>query len=312
MRATTELLCEHLELNLALIAESYIIKDGLPADMASAGHWEIVSEFDAHQLDSALYGACRGDSIALVQHVLSLGASDYDFGLLGACCGDSESNRDAGELMLSLGANLTAQDYFHAVARFGNSIHMVTWLTKHKVPNDADLEAILCGGLFNGNMEVVHFAVQNGASHCRMTFFDACAGGDTGMVLLGLINGGSPAIGLAGASSGGHIPIIQQMIRLGATNYDHALLNAVIENHLAAVQYMLDYIIQHKKEINATVLNDTFSIAVHNNYFEIARMLITYGAKKCTHSHYCTQPWSLHVNALQSQETLSDFLRMLE
>ena len=61
MRVTTQLLCEHFPEDLSLLIESYIMEYGFPADMASAGHWELVHEFKTEQLDSALYGACRGD-----------------------------------------------------------------------------------------------------------------------------------------------------------------------------------------------------------------------------------------------------------
>ena len=308
MRITTQMLREHLENNIALIVESYIMHNGLPADMASAGHWEMVSEFEADQLDSALYGACRSDSIELVKHVLSLGAKDYDFGLLGACCGNHQTNRDAGNLMMLLGANLKSYDYFQTAALFGNSVCMVTWLAKHIEPNDGDFETILRAGAFNGNMELVNFAIQNGAEGWRRMFFDACAGGDNGMVLLGLMNTRIPAIGLAGAGHGGHIIIMERMLRLGATNYYHALSNAILSNRVDAVRYMLDYITQHTKKINSTALNNAFSNAFHLGHFEIAHLLLICGADRCMFYKDCNQPWELHINAMQSQKLLDEFL----
>ncbi len=307
MRETTRLLCEHFPDHLACIIESYIMEDGYPADMASAGHWELVSEFKPDELDSALYGACRGDSIPLVNHVISLGAKNYSFGLLGACCGNSPENQEAGDLMFSLGAEVKTYEYFDAVARFANSMRMVTWLAKHAEPCDRDFKSILRGGAFTGNMELVNFAIHNGANNWDTMFFDACRGGDRGMILLGLVNGGIPSHGLAGACSGGHIHVIQWMMRLGATNYDHGLINAVMENHVDTVHYMLKLMTQNGNTLDATVLNDVFSIAFHNNHFTLAHILRDLGAKRCTHTHYCNVPWTDHIAAMESEDTLRAF-----
>lgn len=309
MRKTTQLLCEHFPNNLAPLIESYIMEEGFPADMATAGHWELVSEFKDFELDSALYGACRGDSIQLVRHVISLGAKDYSFGLLGACCSNREVNREAGELMFSLGAEAKTYEYSDAVARFSNSMHMVTWLAKHKELNDIDFESILRGSAFTGNMSLVNFAIHNGANNWKMMFFDACRGGDHGMILLGLVNGGIPSLGLAAACSGGQMHVIRWMMRLGAVNYDHGLINAAMENHIDVVSYMIKIITQNGNTLDATVLNNVFSIAFHNSHFTIACILLTHGAKRCTHSHYCTHPWIDHITSLQSKDTLLAFNR---
>lgn len=299
MRVTTQLLCEHFPENLALLIESYIMEDGYPADMATAGHWELVSEFKEDQLESALYGACRGDSILLVKHILEMGSTSYDFGLLGACCSNGEVNREAGDLMISLGGKAETYEYFDAVARFANDMRMVTWLARFQEPSERDYESILCGGAFTGNMELVNFAVHNGANNWDSMLFNACKGGDTGMILLGLVNGGKPALGLAGASSSRLENVIKWMMRLGAKNYNHGLINAAMENHIDIVLYML--------ELGADRIDDAFSIAFHNSHFALAHILLTHGATQCTHNHYCRTPWADHITAMESENTLRAF-----
>jgi hypothetical protein len=304
MRVTTQLLEVHLLESLARLAESYIMDETpYPADMASAGHWELVSKFDADQLDSALYGACRGDSILLVKHVISLGATNYNFGLLGACCGNEDANREAGELMISLGAKVTEYDYFNVCARFANDMRMVAWLSKYREPSNGDFEAILRGGAFAGNMELVNFAIHNGANNWDMMLFDACSGGDTGMILLGLVNGGTPRLGLAGACIGGNIHAVDWMVRLGATNYDHGLNNAASENHIDVALHMLELMTHHDQVPDVDKLNSAFSVAYHNEYFPLARILLDRGASKCTHTHYCTDTWETHLLTLRSSKS---------
>ena len=82
-----------------------------------------------------------------------------------------------------------------------------------------------------------------------------------------------------------------------------------MKNHIDVVNYMIKIITQNGNTLNATVLNNVFSIAFHNSHFTLACILLTHGAKRCTHSHYCTHPWIDHITSLQSKDTLLAFNR---
>jgi hypothetical protein len=224
MRETTRLLCEHMPEGPALIAESYIMMEGYPADMATAGHWELVSAMSKEKLDSALYGACRGDSMPLVHHVIALGATDYVFGLLGACCG---TNIEACELMLPrVEYSALAENSFectHAAAAYGG-MRTVEWILEH--PQLLSDPGLICGAMQSGDMRIVSLVISMGIRDYTEMFY-AGRSGDRGIALLALLRGGNPRAGLRGALSCGHINLARWMISHGADNIHDAVRYAI-------------------------------------------------------------------------------------
>jgi hypothetical protein len=241
-----------------------------PADMATAGHWEIVSGFGRDEFDSALYGACRGDSMPLVRHVIGLGASGYEFGLLGGCCG---TNFEACELMFSLIRKTPKNigEYFHAAAAF-SGMNMVKWLLNHYPDVENCYEYILSGGARGGDMEAVSFVISNGEpTNWDDAAFNAAEGGDRGMTLLMLTKGANINTSLIGACYGDNISLVRWLLNRGATAVDNALWIAATSRYFDIVGMIFD---MRPMEANDAV-SRLFGRAFHENDFKMSDFLLS-------------------------------------
>jgi len=279
MSETSGLVAEHLPKHAGLI-ESYIIETEtlFPADMASAGHWEHTMAFDKGAQDSALYGACRGDSIEMVKELLKRPGIDVNFGLLGASSG---GNIEAADLMVAHGATLDENhggNLAEAAAKFGNSLPMVKWLAERRAETPRDIDYILEGSCGNGNADLISYAIDRGARNWDQGAFAAAEGGNMETVALMLGKGASINSVLAGACAGGSAEIANHALQRNATDYNAAARAAAGEGRLDYVELMFKQ--------GATDVNGVFTEGYHRDDWSAARLKVVEwalarGAERC-------------------------------
>lgn len=245
MRQTTKLLMEHLLEPLALITELYIIDvTRYISDIATAGHWELLNQFmgsDQDRLDGALYGAARGDSIALVQHILDRGATDYSHGLLGACCG---TNLDAAKLILLYDRHHGSSGYgiaehMNSLGQYSGSIKMFNWFCDEFNPEPALISETIRGAIKSANMAMISAALSRGGKLDSHMMFEAGESGERGMVLLLQQYGGLYQRAFVGACYAGQINLIKWLMKQKQSadyDYDQGFVNA--SGNLDVLKYL--------------------------------------------------------------------------
>ncbi len=249
MRETTILLMEHIPEGLALMVESYI----LPVrgrDAAWTDHWELASQItDGNDLNHALIGAARNNNIPMISMLISHGADSKSACLSGAA---QKGHIELAEMVINntLIPGSPVPDVLVATCTAG-TVPMLEWLLRHM--QDQYLTYVYTyafnNALIKKKSDIVMYCITHGEFDPGDGLYYACIGGDPGLILLmrrcnAEFDTGSINEGLCGACHANNIRVANQMITLGANNWDTCLAECV-ENIYAYKFVLAELMISH-------------------------------------------------------------------
>lgn len=196
------------------------------------------------QYNGYLTMAVRADNLEAVELLIKLGADDWDDGLIDSA---RVSNIGLTELFLSKHPNDSAKAEALSLAAKNGSAEIVT-LILNSAPN---LPAAAINEAFNEAINSNHHAVANilikrGAENWDEALMAAARNNDVPGILqyveLACPNNSSECLNpvMETAAKYGSMEAVELLIRLGATNYETAFLEAIKYKQVEVVKYLLD------------------------------------------------------------------------
>lgn len=184
-------------------------------------------------LNEGLFSACRGKNVKLVKKLIKNGATKLNKGLLVA---SSENDLLTLLFLISKGANNLNEAF--GVACYYHSNTVIAYF----IPRGVDFNYGLKNACRGGQINIIKFLIECGASDINGCFYEACKHGDLDIVMY-LIERGATVFdtGLQGAAES-EFPeeVCEKLLELGA-NPDYGLIGACNKGDYTLMKYFIDH-----------------------------------------------------------------------
>lgn len=184
-------------------------------------------------LNEGLFSACRGKNVKLVKKLIKNGATKLNKGLLVA---SSENDLLTVLFLISKGANNLNEAF--GVACYYHSNTVIAYF----IPRGVDFNYGLKHACKGGQINIIKFLIECGASDINGCFYEACKHGDLDIVMY-LIERGATVFdtGLQGAAESEFFEeVSEKLLELGA-NPDYGLIGACNKGDYTSMKYFIDH-----------------------------------------------------------------------